>query len=185
MSNIDEDTLKKVEELEEILVEAQQVFKRQKPMELADRINTSARLQKGLILLTSMRGTPTKVTKDLIFDAPAQPEASSIPQAIDARDLLSGEIRASLKKHEDLKKVLGNAIPGKDVDRNIISINASPQPNKKIQNLFTNNFEYIELVFCTNTEAFVVSRSEGGIYSISAAKYWKVPELTPNSPVQK
>lgn len=184
MSYTDED-LSKIAELEEILVEARQAIKNTKPLDLADRINVSARLQKGLILLTSMRGTPTKITKDAVFAAPEQPAITDIPAAIRAREILSSEIRSALNKHTDLKKVLSGAIPGKDGDRVIVSINASPQPGKKVQNLFTNNFEYIELVFCTNTEAFVVSRSDSGIFSISAAKYWKVPELTPNSPVQK
>lgn len=173
-----------IEKLEQIIVETEQLFKRSKPMELSDRMMASSRLKEAMGLVSALKTETTPIIKTqepLVAEEPA----ATINEAISNRDALSVEIRASLNKHSDLKRVLSMAIPNKDGDKTIVSISASPRPNQKIQNLFSLQNEYIELVFCTNSQAYVVSRSESGMYSVTAAKYWKVPEFTTNQPVQK
>lgn len=184
MSTTDEDNLKKIERLEQILTETQQLFKRHKPLDLTEKILATNQLQEGLGLVANLKPdpqmAPVKVTTE-----PVPKPLLSLADAINTREAVSVELRTSLNKLTDIKRVLSLAIPNKDADKAITSVSASPRPNQKIQNLFSNHYEYIELVFCTNSQAYVVSRSDNGIYSVSAAKYWKVPELTPNSPVQK
>jgi hypothetical protein len=184
MSNTDEDTLKKIERLEQILTETQQLFKRHKPLDLTEKILATSQLQEALGLLANLKPdpqmAPVKVTTE-----PVPKPLASLAEAISSRDAISVELRTSLNKLTDVKRVLSLAIPNKEADKAITSVSASPRPNQRIQNLFSNHYEFIELVFSTNSEAYVVSRSENGIYSVTAAKYWKVPELTPNSPVQK
>lgn len=179
MSTTDEDNLKKIERLEQILTETRQLFKRHKPLDLAEKILATNQLQEGLGLVANLRPepemAPVKVTTE-----PVPKPSLSLAEAINTRDATSIELRTSLNKLIDIKRVLSMAIPNKEADKSITSVSASPRPNQKIQNLFSNHYEYIELVFCTNSQAYVVSRSDNGIYSVSAAKYWKVPELTPN-----
>ena len=80
------------------------------------------------------------------------------------------EVDKNLSAYQDLRATLQRMIQAED--KRIVTMHTPAIDGEKKRNTFSNTIEEIVLVVATNTDPWVLSRSEKGTYNLSHYRFW-------------
>lgn len=163
-----------LEEADTLLAGLGNLISQKNPLELAQRMEATRKVKRLHAIFDSLRGAPIVTVAAPVAMEPA----NEVTARLDKKEF-SLKLKGAMGDYLSLKRLLSSAI--KNDDKTIISINTPARSDQKAVNNFNKSEEVIMLVFATNTAAYVVTRTDNDIYSITAAKYWSLPEFNPRN----
>lgn len=147
-------------------------------VELLTKIQVSGEAGKALKALSTLRtalagGNVSEVKEDQGPD-PDRP-AINMQEAIEIRNMNSARIKRAVFDINNARNILSSVIPGPD--KAITAMNRPNHEGMEVRNSFRGTKETLILVVTTNGGAHVVTCSKEGIYSLTHAGYWELPEF--------
>lgn len=163
----------------ELIVANMTTFMKNVPnVELLTKIQVSGEAGKALKALSTLRtalagGNVSEVKEDQGPD-PDRP-AINMQEAIEIRNMNSARIKRAVFDINNARNILSSIIPGPD--KAITALNRPNHEGMEVRNSFRGTKETLILVVTTNGGAHVVTCSKEGIYSLTHAGYWELPEF--------
>lgn len=163
-----------LEEADLLVASIGNLVSQKNPLELTQRMEASRKVKRLHAIIDTIRGAPVVTENTPVAMEPA----NEVTARLDKKEF-SLKLKGAMGDYLSLKRLLSSAI--KNDDKTIISINTPARPDQKAVNNFNKSEEVIMLVFATNTEAYVVTRTDSDLYSVTVAKYWSLPEFNPKN----
>ncbi len=167
-----------LDNLELIVANMTTIMKNVPNVELLTKIQVSGEAGKALKALSTLRtalagGNVSEVKEDQGPD-PDRP-AINMQEAIEIRNMNSARIKRAVFDINNARNILSSIIPGPD--KAITALNRPNHEGMEVRNSFRGTKETLILVVTTNGGAHVVTCSKEGIYSLTHAGYWELPEF--------
>jgi hypothetical protein len=167
-----------LDNLELIVANMTTIMKNVPNVELLTKIQVSGEAGKALKALSTLRtalagGNVSEVKEDQGPD-PDRP-AINMQEAIEIRNMNSARIKRAVFDINNARNILSSIIPGPD--KAITALNRPNHEGMEVRNSFRGTKETLILVVTTNGGAHVVTCSNEGIYSLTHAGYWELPEF--------
>lgn len=164
----------KQQEALDLLQSLEQRVKQNSSKELADKIFFANAFKSIRKYIEEEKAAPIQVTQDTqpaVADVDAPIPISNVLFEKESAQELSNRLSHAFTLWQQLRDDVATAI--RSSDKRITNISVPARPNEEIINTFDNSTGTLLLVTSTNSDAYMMTKNNDGLITVSSARYWK------------
>lgn len=142
--------------------------------ELADKIFYANVVKKLRTYVQESDIAPVKITEETQVAADVSAPVNTDTLSLADRSVFeetSAKLSQALVEWESVRTAISDAI--RATDKRVTNVSVPARPNELMYNTFDSSQATALMIASTNSDAYVITRSEKGLVTATSAKYWK------------